>query len=97
MAGWMRSYYGACWAHGIKIENRGKWRDGVPLCFVLGPKLPAAGWHIVVNSANCQGCDAARCPPVFVVGSLFIADNNLAKGTGRCCWNHTAAVDEGDQ
>lgn len=64
-------------------------------CFVLGAKLPAAGRHVVVNSANCHGCDTARCPPVFVVASLFITDNNLAKGTCRCCWNHTAGVDEG--
>lgn len=34
-------------------------------------------------------------PPVFVVAFLFIRDNKLAKGRGRCCWNYTAGVDEG--
>ncbi len=48
-----------------------------------------------MSSANCQGCDAARCPPAFVEALLFIRDNNWANGRGRCCWNYTAGVDEG--
>lgn len=65
------------------------------LCFVLGVKLSVAGWRAVVNSAD--GCDAARCPPVFVVALLFIRDNNLARGRGRHCRNYTAGVDEGEK
>lgn len=65
------------------------------LCCVLASKLPMAGWQAAVNSADCQGCSAVCCPRIFAVAFLFIRDNNLAKSTGRCCWNYTAGVDEG--
>lgn len=67
---------------------------GRPCSLFSGAKLPAAGWQAVVYTADCQGCDAARCP-VFVVALHFTRDNNLAKGRGRCCWKHTAGVYEG--
>lgn len=83
------------WSKNWKERETG--RDGVSLCFVLGTKLLAAGRQAVVNSADCQGCDAVGCRPVFVVDLLFMKDNKLAKGRGRCCWNYTAGVDEGEK
>lgn len=51
----------------------------------------------VESSADCQGCGAARRPPVFVEALLFIRDNNLAKVRGRCRQNYTAGVDGGGE
>ena len=45
---------------------------GRPCALFLEAKLPSGEWQAVVNSADCQGCDAARCHPVFVVALLLL-------------------------
>jgi len=71
LARWKRRYDGICRGYGVRLKSK-RQTDGVSLCFVLETKLPAAGWQAVVNSADCQDCDAARCPPFFLLWFYYL-------------------------